>query len=70
MQALGRGTSVVMAHGLWSMLRSCGAFSGRLSCSTACEILVPELGIEPMSSALAGRLLSTAPLRKSSLSQF
>ena len=39
-QALGIGTSAVVAHGLWSMLRSCGAFSCRLSCSTACEILV------------------------------
>lgn len=41
--------SVVAAHGL--------------SCSMACETLVPQLGIEPTSS-LYGRLLLTVPPRK------
>ena len=45
--ALGAKASVVVAHGL--------------SCPTACGILVPRAGIEPMSSALAGRCLTTGP---------
>ena len=32
-----------------------------LSCPKACEILVPRLGIEPMSTALEGRFLTTGP---------
>ena len=45
--ALGAKASVVVAHGL--------------SCPTACGILGPRAGIEPMSSALAGRCLTTGP---------
>ena len=36
-----------------------------LSCSVACGILVPQQGMEPMSSALQGRFLTTEPSRKS-----
>ena len=45
--ALGAQASVVEAHGL--------------SCPTACGVLVPRPGIEPMSSALAGGCLTTGP---------
>ena len=41
--------SVVVAHGL--------------SCSTACEIF-PRPGIEPVTSMLTGRFLSTMPIGK------
>ena len=51
-QSLGCGSSVVVAHGL--------------SCPMACGILVPRLGIEPMSPALAGKFLTTGPPGKSS----
>ena len=37
----------------------------RLSCPTACRILVPCPGIEPMSPALEGRFLTTGPPGKS-----
>ena len=37
----------------------------RLSCPSACEILVPQTGIEPTSPALQGRLLTTGPPGKS-----
>ena len=37
----------------------------RLSCTEAYGILVPGPGIEPMSSALAGRFLTTGPPGKS-----
>ena len=37
-----------------------------LGAPTACRILVPIPGIEPTSPALAGRLLTTGPPRKSS----
>ena len=36
-----------------------------LSCSVACEILVPQPGIEPMSPALQGRFLTREPPGKS-----
>ena len=36
-----------------------------LSCATACGILVPQPGIEPMSPALAGGFLTTGPPGKS-----
>ena len=36
-----------------------------LSCPTACEILVPQLGIKPVSTALEGRFLTTGPPGKS-----
>ena len=39
----------------------------RLSCPAACGILVSRPGIEPVSSALAGRFLTTRPLGKSLL---
>ena len=45
--ALGAQASVAEAHGL--------------SCTTACGILVPRPGIEPMSSALVGGCLTTGP---------
>ena len=41
----------------------------RLSCFAACVILVPRSGIEPGSSALQGRLLTTGPPGKSQLTQ-
>ena len=46
-QVLGCAGSVVAVHGL--------------SCPTVCGILVPQPGTEPVSFALAGRLLTTAP---------
>ena len=39
----------------------------RLSCSMACEILVPQPGTEPMSPAWEGRFLTTGPPGKSPL---
>ena len=36
-----------------------------LSCPMACGILVPQPGIEPMSPALEGRVLTTGPPGKS-----
>ena len=36
-----------------------------LSCPEACEILVPQPGIEPLSPALEGRFLTTGPPGKS-----
>ena len=66
-----RGISV-LACGL---LSSCGvqapecvgsvAAARGLSCPVACGILVPRPGIEPMSSALESRFLTTGPPRKS-----
>ena len=46
-QVLGCAGSAAVVHGL--------------SCPTACGILVPQPGIEPVSFALAGRFLTTAP---------
>ena len=37
----------------------------RLSCPEACEILVPQPGIEPMSPTLEGGFLTTGPPGKS-----
>ena len=51
LQAPGRVGSVVVVHGL--------------SCPTACWILVPWPGIEPVSPELAGGFLTTAPPGKS-----
>ena len=45
-------------------LSSCGEFS----CPTACGILVPQPGIEPVSSVLAGELFTTGPPGKSKAS--
>ena len=39
----------------------------RLSCSMACEILVPQPGTESMSPAWEGRFLTTGPPGKSPL---
>ena len=62
----------VAVHGLSS---SCGtrasectgsvAAARGLGCHTACGILVPQPGIEPVSPALEGRFLTTGPLGKS-----
>ena len=41
-----------------------------LSCPTACGILVPPPGIEPMSPALEGRFLPTGPPGKSQDGKF
>ena len=68
-QVLGARTSVVVARGL----SSCGswALERRLSsCGAQAELLrgmwdLPGLGIEPMSPALAGGFLTTAPPGKS-----
>ena len=48
----------------------CGTQMCGLSCLSACEILVPQPGIEPMSPALQGQLLSTVPPGKPSLLAF
>ena len=54
----------IMRHcSLWRM-DSLAVASG-LSCSTACGILVPWLGIEPASPALQGGFLMTGPPGKS-----
>ena len=50
-QALELAGSVVAAH--------------RLSCPTACGILIPQPGIKPMSPALEGGFLTTGPPGKS-----
>ena len=42
------------------------AVACRLSCSTACGILVPQPGIEPASPALQSRFLTSGPPGKSS----
>ena len=59
--------SLFMACGLWSVqaqwLWHIGSLvvAHRLTCSTACRILVPQLGIEPASPALRGRLSTFGP---------
>ena len=60
----------VEAHGLssyatWAFIVAAGWFC----CFAACGILVSQLGIEPTSSALQGRFLTTAPPGKLSLGQ-
>ena len=70
-QAPERAGSVVAARGL----SSCGTWTPehagsvvavhRLSCPTACGILVPRPGIEPESPALEGGFLTTGPPKKS-----
>ena len=63
--------SFVAAHGPSScglqVLEHVGSVTAgpRLSCSSACGILVPQPGIEPMSPALTGGFLSTGPPGKS-----
>ena len=51
-------TSLVAEHRLWSV-------RAVLSCLAAGGILVPGLGIKPMSPALAGRFLTSGPPGKS-----
>ena len=50
--------SLVVAHGLSSLAQG-------FICSTACGILVPQPGLEPVSPTLQHRFLSTEPARKS-----
>ena len=72
--ALGAWASVVVAR----RLSSCGSWAPerRLSSCGACAQLLrgmwdlPGPGLEPMSPALAGRCLTTAPPGKSQLSPF
>ena len=56
--------SLIVAHGLQSM-RASVAGVHRLSCSKACEILVPRPGIKPSSPALQAGLLTSGPSGKS-----
>ena len=57
---------VIFCCGMWSLkCVSSVVVLHRLSCPSACEILVPQTGIEPMSPALQGRLLTTGPPGKS-----
>ena len=73
-QALGAWASIVVAHGL----SSCGsqALERRLSsCGAWAQLLrgmwdLPGPGLEPVSPALAGRFLTTAPPGKSCLIYF
>ena len=60
--------SSVIACGLW--LRHMGTEVAviELCCSVACEILVPQPGIEAMLPALQGGLFTTGPLGKSPFS--
>ena len=52
--------TVVVARGLQSVQASI-AVTDKFSCCTACGILVPWPGIEPMSPALQGGFLTTGP---------
>ena len=54
----------VVARGLLSLWRA-GSRARRLSCPSACGILVPQPGIEPTSLAFGGGLLTTGPPGKS-----
>ena len=45
---------------VWGLLSSLG-----LSCPSACGILIPQPGIEPVSPALEGGFLTTGPSGKS-----
>ena len=54
--------SLVVAWGRGSLVAVCGLLAEHgLSCPVACEILAPQLGIEPASPALGGRFLTTGP---------
>ena len=55
--SLGHIDSLVV---VWPQQLPCG-----LSCSTACENLAPQTGIEPESSAKQGGFLTTGPPGKS-----
>ena len=63
---------LVASHGSWAhrldlWCRHVGTVvaASWLSCSSACGILVPQLGIEPMFPALQGGFLTTGPSGKS-----
>ena len=62
---------LVAARGIFIVSRGifCTVAHG-ISCSKACRILVPPLGIEPTSPALNGRFLTTGPPTKSSTHGF
>ena len=60
---------LVVAFGLQSMWTSV-AVGYRLSCSRACGMFVPSLGIESESFALGGRFLTTGPPGESPLTIF
>ena len=66
------GLSLVMVSGGYANYNSWVSLVGehRLSCSSACGILVSEPGIAPTSSALAGRVLTTGPPGKSVIDRF
>ena len=53
--------SLVAEHGLWDTQASV-VVAHRLSCGVLLILIVPGLGIKPMSPALAGRLLTTGSL--------
>ena len=63
--------SVVVVHwfsscGMWALEHVGSVVAAhRLSCPTACGILVPPPGIEPASPALEGGFLTTGPPGKS-----
>ena len=55
--------SVVAARGLWTTGSAVVAHG--LRCPVACGIFLDQAGIEPMSPALAGRVLTTGPAEES-----
>ena len=57
--------AVIACHGAQVLGPRVSVVVLRLSCTEAYGILVPGPGIEPMSSALAGRFLTTGPPEKS-----
>jgi len=61
--SLWRTDSLVVVLRLWHTVSVVATL--RLSCSIACEILVPWPGIEPVTAALQGGFLTTGPPRKS-----
>ena len=61
--------SLVAALSLQSTEASVVTAQG-LSCSAACGILVPQLGIKPTSPALQGGSFTTGPPRKSHINAF
>ena len=66
MQAPERVGSVVCGTRALSLRRESSVVVARgLSCPTACGILLPQPGIEPVSPALEGRFFTTGPPGKS-----
>ena len=53
------------ASGLFCSMRASLVAADRLRCAMACGILVPQLGVKPVSPALEGELSTTAPTEKS-----